>query len=190
MTQLLTPSIGAGTRLAEMWMSLQKPMNLPGCLWLHVILSYGMDPSYLILMKTYITVWSFSLNWLMVAFHLPNVEQRIISWFVHTAHSIHMLKQKCPYNVTFKSLCVFRTNGPTKAYLGPSQKCLISPHQPRRWPVSHCWVRERGDGGDATPNPGPGPDPDVGGGENEGLVLYWGRKVAFNCLAPSHVISS
>lgn len=41
-----------------------------------------------------------------------SIEQRIIRWLVHTRYSIHMLMQKCTYNATFKSLCVFRAKGP------------------------------------------------------------------------------
>lgn len=102
---------------------LQKPMDLPDCLRLHVILLYGMDPSYLIWMKTYITVWLLSPNWLIVAFYLR--KHRAENHHLCTLHIPYMLIQKCPYNITFKSLCVFRTKGSMEAYLGPSQKCLI-----------------------------------------------------------------
>lgn len=66
---------------------LQKPMDLPDCLRLHVILLYGMDPSYLIWMKTYITVWLLSPNWLIVAFYLRK----------HRAENHHLCTLHIPY---------------------------------------------------------------------------------------------
>ncbi|EDL24254.1 mCG147819 [Mus musculus] len=87
-------------------MSLEKPMNLFD--YLVLILSSVMagDLFYSLM------ICSNRRRRLTDAFHLLKHRAKKLSLAdnVYTAHSMHVLIQKCPYNVTYKSLCAFRAN--------------------------------------------------------------------------------